>query len=325
MTPPDIRAFILPFVLGVVVGVLGVLITSPSKKCDPIVFNKLNAVGTSTLPNPASSVEVDIVVDVSGAVVNPGVYKLKKDSFIVEPTSGNTGIGLAMVAAIKGYAITLVMPEHMSVERRRIMAAYGAKFELTPREKGMPGAIAKAQEIVAANPNAWMPQQFENEANIAVHREKTAEEISKLTNFNLPELEKEILAAASVPTTQCRKLSHSIKKGIAFHHAGLLQKQKELIEDEFRKGTVKIICCTPTLAAGMSLPAFRVIIKSLKRYSGNWGMDWIPVLEYLQMAGRAGRPEYEKEGQAIILAKDEAEKALIELRTLRGRIISEHQ
>ncbi|MCW7494490.1 cysteine synthase A [Leptospira sp. 2 VSF19] len=127
--------------------------------------------------NPGGSIKDRIALAMIEEAEKSG--KLKKDSFIVEPTSGNTGIGLAMVAAVKGYAITLVMPEHMSVERRRIMAAYGAKFELTPREKGMPGAIAKAQEIVAANPKAWMPQQFENEANIQVHREKTAEEIAK--------------------------------------------------------------------------------------------------------------------------------------------------
>ena len=138
--------------------------------------------------------------------------------------------------------------------------------------------------------------------------EKTAEDLAKLTNGNLPELEKEILKAASTPTKQCRKLSHFIRKGIAFHHAGLLQKQKDLIEEEFKKGKIKIICATPTLAAGLSLPVFRVIIKSLKRYSGQRGMDWIPVLEYLQMAGRAGRPEYESFGEAICLAKDEAEK-----------------
>lgn len=127
--------------------------------------------------NPGGSIKDRIALAMIEDAEKSG--KLKKDSIIVEPTSGNTGIGLAMVAAVKGYAITLVMPEHMSVERRRIMAAYGAKFELTPREKGMPGAIAKAQEMVAANPNAWMPQQFENEANIQVHREKTAEEIAK--------------------------------------------------------------------------------------------------------------------------------------------------
>ncbi len=148
--------------------------------------------------------------------------------------------------------------------------------------------------------------------------EKTAEEISKLTAFNLPELEQQILHAASTPTKQCRKLSHCIKKGIAFHHAGLVQKQRELIEDEFRKGTVRIICATPTLSAGMSLPAFRVIIKSLKRYSGEWGLDWIPVLEYLQMAGRAGRPEYEKFGEAISMAKDEREQEDIHHRYVLG-------
>ena len=138
--------------------------------------------------------------------------------------------------------------------------------------------------------------------------EKTAEEIALLTSLNYPEFEKEVLHAASTPTKQCRRLSHIIRKGIAFHHAGLLQKQKDLIEEEFKKGKIKIICATPTLAAGVDLPAYRVLIKSLKRYSSHWGLDWIQVLEYLQMAGRAGRPQYEKEGQAICMAKDEQEK-----------------
>ncbi|MFY0529832.1 cysteine synthase A [Archangium gephyra] len=102
---------------------------------------------------------------------------LKKDSVIIEPTSGNTGIGLAMVAAVKGYKLILVMPDSMSIERRRLMAAYGATFELTPRAQGMKGAIARAQELVAQNPNAWMPQQFENESNIEVHKRTTAQEI----------------------------------------------------------------------------------------------------------------------------------------------------
>ncbi len=138
--------------------------------------------------------------------------------------------------------------------------------------------------------------------------EKTAEEIAKLIPPTCPDLEKQVLSTLSTPTTQCRRLSHCIKKGIAFHHAGLLQPQKDLIEEEFRKGSVKIICCTPTLAAGISTPAFRVIIKSLKRFS-NWGMDWIPVLEYLQMSGRAGRPEFgDSFGEAITIAKDEREK-----------------
>ncbi len=138
--------------------------------------------------------------------------------------------------------------------------------------------------------------------------EKTAEDISQIVAENLPELEHEVLKAVTSPTKQCRRLSHCVKKGVAFHHSGLTGAQKELIEEAFRRGEIKIICATPTLSAGVSLPAYRVIIKSLKRFSGGWGMDWIPVLEYLQMAGRAGRPEYEKEGQAIVIAKDEDEK-----------------
>ena len=102
---------------------------------------------------------------------------LKPGGTIVEPTSGNTGIGLAMVAAVKGYQLILVMPDSMSLERRRLMLAYGASFDLTPKEKGMKGAIARAEEIVASTPGAWMPQQFNNLANTAVHARTTAQEI----------------------------------------------------------------------------------------------------------------------------------------------------
>jgi cysteine synthase A len=102
---------------------------------------------------------------------------LKPGGTIIEPTSGNTGIGLAMVAAVKGYKIILVMPDSMSVERRRLMLAYGATFDLTPRAVGIKGSIARAQELVAQTPGAWMPQQFENPANIAAHAKTTAQEI----------------------------------------------------------------------------------------------------------------------------------------------------
>jgi cysteine synthase A len=102
---------------------------------------------------------------------------LKPGGTIVEPTSGNTGIGLAMVAAVKGYRLVLVMPESMSIERRRLMLAYGASFDLTPREKGMRGAIERAQELVASTPGAWMPSQFDNAANPEVHARTTAQEI----------------------------------------------------------------------------------------------------------------------------------------------------
>jgi cysteine synthase A len=127
--------------------------------------------------NPGASIKDRIALAMVEDAEAKGI--LKKDSVIIEPTSGNTGIGLAMVAAVKGYQLILVMPESMSIERRRVMAAYGAKFDLTPREKGMKGAIARATELVAATPNSWMPQQFENEANIEAHRRSTAQEILK--------------------------------------------------------------------------------------------------------------------------------------------------
>ena len=125
--------------------------------------------------NPGGSIKDRIALAMVEAAEADGT--LKPGGIIVEPTSGNTGIGLAMVAAVKGYKLVLVMPESMSIERRRLMLAYGATFDLTPREKGMNGAIARAMEIVATTPGAWMPQQFENPANIAVHERTTALEI----------------------------------------------------------------------------------------------------------------------------------------------------
>jgi cysteine synthase len=125
--------------------------------------------------NPGGSIKDRIALAMIEAAEKSGA--LQPGSIIIEPTSGNTGIGLAMVAAVKGYPLILVMPESMSIERRRLMAAYGAQFDLTPREKGMKGAIERAKELLAETPGAWMPQQFENEANIAIHRATTAQEI----------------------------------------------------------------------------------------------------------------------------------------------------
>jgi cysteine synthase A len=125
--------------------------------------------------NPGGSIKDRIALAMIEAAETSGA--LKPGGTIIEPTSGNTGIGLAMVAAVKGYKIILVMPESMSLERRRVMLAYGATFDLTPREKGMKGAIERALELVSETPGAWMPQQFENPANIDIHVKTTAEEI----------------------------------------------------------------------------------------------------------------------------------------------------
>ena len=125
--------------------------------------------------NPGGSIKDRIALAMVEAAERDG--RLAPGGTIVEPTSGNTGIGLAMVAAVKGYKLILVMPDSMSVERRRLMLAYGAKFELTPREKGMKGSIERATQIVAETPGAWMPQQFDNPANIEVHVRTTAREI----------------------------------------------------------------------------------------------------------------------------------------------------
>ncbi|MDP1741874.1 cysteine synthase A [Polaromonas sp.] len=125
--------------------------------------------------NPGGSIKDRIALSMVEAAEKSGA--LQPGGTIIEPTSGNTGVGLAMVAAVKGYTLVLVMPDSMSIERRRLMLAYGASFDLTPREKGMNGAIARAKELVAQTPGAWMPQQFENPANIEVHVRTTAEEI----------------------------------------------------------------------------------------------------------------------------------------------------
>lgn len=161
-------------------------------------------------------------------------------------------------------------------------------------------------------------------ANTKRGAEKAAEDIAvKIKLETLPnkaELETlsyEVLNCLSKPTKQCERLARCVRKGVAFHHAGLVHEQKTLIEDYFRQGKIKIICCTPTLAYGLNLPAFRAIIKDLKRY-GHQGLSWIPVLEYEQMCGRCGRPGYDSWGEAIAVAANEKEKEKITEQYLEG-------
>jgi cysteine synthase A len=127
--------------------------------------------------NPGASIKDRIALSMIADAEKKGI--LKKGSVIIEPTSGNTGIGLAIVAAVKGYRLILVMPESMSLERRKIMSSYGAEFVLTPREKGMKGSIERARELISETPDSWMPMQFDNPSNTEIHRTTTAQEILK--------------------------------------------------------------------------------------------------------------------------------------------------
>ena len=157
-------------------NVLQTIGNTPHIRINRLFGNSHNVYVKSERANPGGSIKDRIALAMIEAAEQDG--RLKPGGTIVEPTSGNTGVGLAMVAAVKGYTLVLVMPESMSVERRRLMLAYGARFELTPREKGMSGAIARAIEIVEQTPGAWMPQQFDNPANIDVHARTTAAEIA---------------------------------------------------------------------------------------------------------------------------------------------------
>jgi helicase len=150
--------------------------------------------------------------------------------------------------------------------------------------------------------------------------EKAAEDIARKTKSSSPELEKlslELLHALSRPTKQCERLAACVKKGIAFHHAGLTHSQRTAIENAFRNGVIRVICATPTLAMGLDLPAYRVVIRDLRRFSFR-GMQWIPVLEYLQIAGRAGRPKFDSEGQAVAVSATKAEKREVYNRYVTG-------
>ncbi|MEJ8803046.1 cysteine synthase A [Pontibacter sp. H249] len=155
--------------------ILGTIGNTPHVRINKLFNDKAEVWMKLERSNPGGSIKDRIALAMIEDAEQKGL--LKEDSIIVEPTSGNTGVGLAMVAAVKGYDLILVMPESMSVERRRLMAAYGAKLELTPREKGMKGAIERARELVQENSNAWMPMQFDNEANVQIHIDTTAREI----------------------------------------------------------------------------------------------------------------------------------------------------
>lgn len=156
-------------------SILETIGNTPHVKLNRLYDKNVNVWMKLEKANPGGSIKDRIGLSMVEDAEERGI--LKEGRVIVEPTSGNTGVGLAIVAAVKGYRLILVMPESMTVERRRLLAAYGAQFELTPREKGMRGAIDRAKELVAETENAWMPQQFENQANIDVHKNHTAQEI----------------------------------------------------------------------------------------------------------------------------------------------------
>ena len=158
-------------------NVLELIGNTPDVRINKLFDSRVEVWAKLERQNPGGSIKDRIALAMIEDAEKRGI--LRPDSVIVEPTSGNTGVGLALVAAIKGYKLILVMPESFSVERRKLMAAYGATFELTARELGMKGAIAKAREIVAETPNAWLPMQFDNPANVEVHKATTAEEIAR--------------------------------------------------------------------------------------------------------------------------------------------------
>lgn len=155
--------------------ILDIVGNTPHLKINRLFGNDYEVWAKLERQNPGGSIKDRIALAMIEDAERSG--KLKPGGVIIEPTSGNTGVGLSLVGAVKGYRVILVMPESMSVERRRIMAAYGAEFDLTPKEKGMKGAIERAGELIAATPGSWMPQQFENEANVDVHRRTTSQEI----------------------------------------------------------------------------------------------------------------------------------------------------
>ena len=156
-------------------NILETIGTTPHVRINRLFGDRAEVWMKSERANPGASIKDRIALAMIEDAERSG--KLQPGSTIIEPTSGNTGIGLAMVAAVKGYKLILVMPDSMSVERRRLMLAYGATFDLTPKEKGMSGSVARAQELIDQTPGSWMPQQFDNPANVEIHRRTTAQEI----------------------------------------------------------------------------------------------------------------------------------------------------
>jgi cysteine synthase A len=156
-------------------NILQTIGNTPVVRMNRVFGSSANVWIKSERSNPGGSIKDRIALSMVEAAEKSGA--LVPGGTIIEPTSGNTGVGLALVAAVKGYKLILVMPESMSIERRRLMLAYGASFDLTPKEKGMKGAIARAEELAAQTPGAWIPQQFENPANVEVHERTTAQEI----------------------------------------------------------------------------------------------------------------------------------------------------
>ena len=156
-------------------NILQTIGNTPVVRMNRVFGSSANVWIKSERSNPGGAIKDRIALSMVEAAEKSGA--LVPGGTIIEPTSGNTGVGLALVAAVKGYKLILVMPESMSIERRRLMLAYGASFDLTPKEKGMKGAIARAEELAAQTPGSWIPQQFENPANVEVHERTTAQEI----------------------------------------------------------------------------------------------------------------------------------------------------
>ena len=160
-----------------VASVLDTIGNTPHVRINRLFDPRVNVWSKQERANPGGSIKDRIALAMIEDAEKRGI--LGPDSVVVEPTSGNTGVGLALVCAVKGYRLILCMPESFSIERRKLMTAYGAELELTPRELGMKGAIARAEEVVASNSKAWMPMQFDNPANVDVHRRTTAQEIRR--------------------------------------------------------------------------------------------------------------------------------------------------